>query len=316
MQNALTVAKIVALAALILGRLRCYGRGGRARSGGRRAAASGSLRQWIRGGVCRGAVHHRWLAADEHGGRRDPATRVDDPARADVSASLIVIAIYLGANAVYVHVAWARRAGGERRGGGRYRGAAGRVRSAATLITVGAMLSILGFVNVVLVRQLAHAVRHGARRALSRRGRAGSIRGSARRMWRSGSWSAWSLVLLFGTRGELGALLSRRGVRGLDLLRARRRRACSCCGGRARMPRGPIESLGYPVLPALFVVAAVVGIVSAFVAAPKTSLFGTALLLAGVGVTSVMVTGQKTGSRRASALIHADVSLRNRPDSA
>ena len=49
----------------------------------------------------------------------------------------------------------------------------------------------------------------------------------------------------------------------------------------------PYRSLGYPILPALFVVAAAVGIISAFVAAPRTSLFGTALLLAGVVVHTV-----------------------------
>ena len=44
------------------------------------------------------------------------------------------------------------------------------------------------------------------------------------------------------------------------------------------------------MLPALFVVAAAVGVVSAYVAAPKTSLFGTGLLLAGV---LVFVIGKK-----------------------
>jgi APA family basic amino acid/polyamine antiporter len=44
----------------------------------------------------------------------------------------------------------------------------------------------------------------------------------------------------------------------------------------------PYRSLGYPVLPALFVMAAAVGVVSAYVAAPRMSLFGTGLLVAGV----------------------------------
>jgi hypothetical protein len=38
------------------------------------------------------------------------------------------------------------------------------------------------------------------------------------------------------------------------------------------------------VVPGLFVVAAVLGIVSAFVASPRTSLLGTAILLVGVAV--------------------------------
>jgi APA family basic amino acid/polyamine antiporter len=92
---------------------------------------------------------------------------------------------------------------------------------------------------------------------------------------------AWSLVLLFGTRGDLGALLSGVvfadwiffGLGGASVFVLRRKRPDAV---------RPYRAFGYPVLPGLFVVAAAVGIVSAFVAAPKTSLFGTGLLLAGV----------------------------------
>jgi len=94
---------------------------------------------------------------------------------------------------------------------------------------------------------------------------------------------AWSLVLLFGTRGDLGALLSGVvfadwiffGLGGASVFVLRRKRPDAV---------RPYRSLGYPVLPALFVVAAAVGIVSAFVAAPRTSLFGTGLLAAGAVV--------------------------------
>ena len=93
----------------------------------------------------------------------------------------------------------------------------------------------------------------------------------------------WSLILLFGTKGDLGALLSGVvfadwiffGLGGASVFVLRRTRP-----DLAR----PYKSLGYPILPALFVVAAAIGIVSAYVAAPKTSLFGTGLLLAGVVV--------------------------------
>jgi basic amino acid/polyamine antiporter, APA family len=44
----------------------------------------------------------------------------------------------------------------------------------------------------------------------------------------------------------------------------------------------PYRALGYPIIPALFVIAAILGIISAYVAATKTSLLGTGILLAGV----------------------------------
>jgi APA family basic amino acid/polyamine antiporter len=94
---------------------------------------------------------------------------------------------------------------------------------------------------------------------------------------------AWSLVLLFGTRGDLGALLSGVvfadwiffGLGGASVFVLRKTRP--------DMLR-PYRSLGYPILPGLFVLAAAIGIVSAYVAAPKMSLFGTGLLAVGVVV--------------------------------
>ena len=94
---------------------------------------------------------------------------------------------------------------------------------------------------------------------------------------------AWSLVLLFGTRGDLGALLSGVvfadwiffGLGGASVFVLRKTKPA--------LDR-PYRSLGYPVLPALFVIAAAIGIVSAYVAAPRTSLFGTVLLAAGIVV--------------------------------
>src|SRR5688572_28972933 len=190
----------------------------------------------------------------------------------------IVIAIYLGANAVYVHVL----------------GRDGLAASAAvaadtavrlvgpiggTLITLGAMLSILGFVNVVLL---------GNSRIPFAMARDGAFLAAAGRIHpRFGTphvaiaiMVVWSLVLLFGTRGDLGALLSGVvfadwiffGLGGASVLVLRRKRPDAS---------RPYKSLGYPVLPALFVIAAAVGVVSAYVAAPRTSLFGTGLLLAG-----------------------------------
>jgi APA family basic amino acid/polyamine antiporter len=92
---------------------------------------------------------------------------------------------------------------------------------------------------------------------------------------------AWSLILLFGTKGDLGALLSGVvfadwiffGLGGASVFVLRR--------SRPDLAR-PYKALGYPVLPALFVLAAAIGIVSSYIAAPKMSLFGTALLAVGV----------------------------------
>lgn len=200
----------------------------------------------------------------------------------------IVIAIYLGANAVYVHVL----------------GRDGLAASAAvaadtavrlvgpiggTLITLGAMLSILGFVNVVLL---------GNSRIPFAMARDGAFLAAAGRIHpRFGTphvaiaiMVIWSLVLLFGTRGEIGSLLSGVvfadwiffGLGGASVFVLRRKRPDAV---------RPYRSLGYPVLPGLFVVAAAVGIVSAYIAAPKTSAFGTALLL--VGVVVYLVTGRR-----------------------
>jgi APA family basic amino acid/polyamine antiporter len=199
--------------------------------------------------------------------------------RALTSGILIVIAIYLGANAVYVHVLG--------RDGLAASGAVAAdtaVRlvgpTGGTFITIGAMLSILGFVNVVLL---------GNSRIPFAMARDGAFLAAAGKIHPRfgtphvaiGIMVVWSLVLLFGTRGDLGALLS--GVVFADWI-------FFGLGGasvfvlRKKKPDAvrPYRSLGYPVLSALFVIAAVVGIISAFVAAPRTSLFGTILLIAGV----------------------------------
>ena len=193
----------------------------------------------------------------------------------------LVIAIYLGANAVYVHVL----------------GRDGLAASAAvaadtavrlvgpiggTLITIGAMLSILGFVNVVLL---------GNSRIPFAMARDGAFLAAAGRIHPRfgtphvaiGIMVVWSLVLLVGTHGEIGSLLSGVvfadwiffGLGGASVFVLRRKRPDAV---------RPYRSLGYPVLPALFVVAAAVGIVSAYVAAPTTSAFGTGLLASGVAV--------------------------------
>jgi APA family basic amino acid/polyamine antiporter len=103
----------------------------------------------------------------------------------------------------------------------------------------------------------------------------------------------WALVLLIGTKGEIGALLS--GVVFADWIFFGLG-AASVFVLRRRMPdlARPYKALGYPIVPGLFVVAAVIGVASAWIASPRTSLFGTVLLLAGMGVYAAMRRGERT----------------------
>ena len=86
-QNVLAVAKIVALAALILGGLALWTKLGVPPPVPNAPAPRDSLASGSGGGVRRRAVHDRRLAADEHGGGRDPRPGADDSARARPRAS-------------------------------------------------------------------------------------------------------------------------------------------------------------------------------------------------------------------------------------
>jgi APA family basic amino acid/polyamine antiporter len=286
LQNLLTVAKIVALGALIVAGLALWNSVGAPLP----VANAPAPRDSIVGGFAAAFVAvlftiGGWQQLNMVAGEiKRPEWTIP---RALTLGIAIVIAIYLGANAVYVHVL----------------GRDGLAASAAvaadtavrlvgptggTLITIGAMLSILGFVNVVLL---------GNSRIPFAMARDGAFLAAAGRIHpRYGTphvaiaiMVVWSLILLFGTRGDLGALLSGVvfadwiffGLGGASVFVLRRKRPDAS---------RPYQSLGYPFLPALFVFAAAVGVVSAYVAAPKTSLFGTALLLAGV---LVFVIGRK-----------------------
>lgn len=191
----------------------------------------------------------------------------------------IVIVIYLGANAVYVHVL------------GRDGLAASTAVAADTavrlvgdigglLITLGAMLSILGFVNVALLGNSRIPF------AMAQDGMFLAAAGTVHPRFGTPHVAiaimvAWSVALLGGTRGDLGALLS--GVVFADWI-------FFGLGGasvfvlRKTMPDAPrpYRALGYPVMPALFVAAAAAGVVSAWVSAPRSSAFGSVLLVAGV----------------------------------
>src|SRR6185436_13958932 len=150
------------------------------------------------------------------------------------------------------------------------------------LISIGAMLSILGFVNVVILTNSRIPF------AMARDGL--FLQAAARVHPRFATphiaiviMVVWALVLLFGTRGDLGALLSGVvfadwiffGLGGATVFMLRRARPDA---------ERPYRAWGYPLVPGLFVLAAMIGVFSAFVSALKTSLLGTGLLLAGVVV--------------------------------
>ncbi|MEW5917843.1 MAG: amino acid transporter, partial [Gemmatimonadota bacterium] len=88
-------------------------------------------------------------------------------------------------------------------------------------------------------------------------------------------------LLLALTRGDLGALLS--GVVFADWIFFGLG-AASVFALRRRFPdrARPYRVVGYPWMPAFFVAAAAVGILSAVISSPRTSALGAAQLVAGV----------------------------------
>ena len=279
-QNVLTVAKIVALAALILGGLALWTTLGAAPS----VADAPAPRASLAGGLAAAFVAvlftiGGWQQMNMVAGEiKDPARTIP---RALALGIGIVIAIYLGANAVYLHAlgrdGLAASTAVAADTATRLVGSAG-----ATFITVAAMLSILGFVNVVILatpRIFFAMARDGV-----------FLQAAARVHPRFGSphvsimiMGGWAIALLLITRGEIGALLS--GVVFADWIFFGLGAASVFALRRSRpdAPR-PYRAWGYPVVPGLFVVAAVLGIVSAYVSSLRTSLLGTAILLVGVVV--------------------------------
>jgi APA family basic amino acid/polyamine antiporter len=166
------------------------------------------------------------------------------------------------------------------------------------------MVSIFGFVNVTI---LANS------RIVFAMARDGIFLEAAGRVHpRFGSphvaiaiMAVWSIALLLLARGDLGTLLSGvvfadwiffgLGVASVFVLRRARR----------SVPR-PYRTLGYPVTPTFFVLAAMAGIVSSFYRSPRMSLLGTGLLVFGVGAYAVAwMRGQSSlPSRRSSVVRH------------
>lgn len=207
---------------------------------------------------------------------RDPGRTLP---RALVLGVAIVIVVYVGANVAYLAAlgrdGLAASAAPAADTASRLVGEFG-----ARAITAGAMISILGFVNVALLTNA---------RVLFALGRDGTMLGVAGLVHpRFGSpyvalvmLGSWSLVLLVATRGSLGALLSGVvfadwvffGLAAAAVFRLRRTRPDLI---------RPYRVAGYPALPAAFVVCAVVGVASAWVSAPLMSLAGTGMLAVGV----------------------------------
>lgn len=290
-QNTLTVAKIVALAALIVAGAALWNAVGAPAPVAsppppRESLVAGFSAAFVAVLFTIGGWQQLNMVAGEI---RRPEWTIP---RALMLGIATVIAIYLGANAVYVHVL-----GRDGLAASAAVAADTAVRLAGpvggTLITVGAMLSILGFVNVVLL---------GNSRIPFAMARDGAFLAAAGRIHpRYGTphvaiaiMVAWSLVLLFGTRGEIGSLLS--GVVFADWIFFGLGGASVFVLRRSRPDvHRPYRSVGYPMLPAVFVLAAAIGVASAWIAAPKTSAFGTALLA--VGWVVYAATGRRTGRR-------------------
>jgi APA family basic amino acid/polyamine antiporter len=279
-QNVLTVAKIVALGALIVAGAAMWSRLGAPVPVTDAPAARDSLAAAFAAAFVAvlftiGGWQQLNMVAGEI---RRPEWTIP---RALTIGIAIVIAIYLGANAVYLR---ALGRDGLAASGAVAADTATRLvgPSGANLITIAAMLSILGFVNVVLL---------GNSRMPYAMARDGLFLQAAGRVHpRFGTphvaiaiMVGWALLLLFATRGDLGQLLSGVvfadwiffGLGGASVFVLRRSQPAT--------PR-PYRAWGYPVMPALFVVAAVIGVLSAYVAAPWTSMLGTGILLAGVAV--------------------------------
>jgi APA family basic amino acid/polyamine antiporter len=193
---------------------------------------------------------------------RDPARNLP---RALIIGVAIVIVVYLGANAAYLHVL-------------------GRDGLAASsTVAADTMQRLLG-------EGAARAITAGVIFAL---GRDGILFASAGRVHpRFGSphialvmLGAWSIVLLVATRGgnSLGQLLSGVvfadwiffGLAAAAVLRLRKTQP--------NLAR-PYRVAAYPWLPLAFVLCAAVGIASAWISAPKMSLAGTAMLTVGAGL--------------------------------
>lgn len=280
LQNVLTAAKIVALAALVVAGLALWATLGApppvaAPPPPAESLVAGAAAAFVAVLFTIGGWQQMNMVAGEI---RDPARTIP---RALLVGILIVVAIYLGTNAVYLR---ALGRDGLAASGAVAADTAARLvgRAGASFITASAMLSILGFVNVAIITnsRLPYALaRDGV--FLEAAGRVHPRFGTP--YVAIAATGGWSLVLLLATRGEIGALLS--GVVFADWIFFGLG-AASVFVLRRTMPdtARPYRAWGYPVVPALFVVAAAFGVLSAIISAPRMSLAGCAMLVVGIVV--------------------------------
>ena len=293
-QNVLTIAKIVALAGLaVAGVVLLFGGGhaapsagdaGRAIADSLAAAGAGHVAP-VAPPLLQGFASAFVAVLFTIGGWQQMnmiAAEIRDPAR-NIPRALaigigIVIAIYLSVTGTYLAAlgrdGLAASAAPAADTAARIGGAA-----AATAITFSAMLSILGFVALALLANARVVYALGADVPLL------TIAGSVHPRFGSPyvallMLGGWSLALLLATKGSIGTLLG--GVVFADWIFFALG-AASVFRLRKVMPElaRPYKALGYPWLPAFFVAAGVVGILSAYVSEFRMSLFGTGLLVVG-----------------------------------
>ncbi|MEP7381108.1 MAG: amino acid permease [Gemmatimonadota bacterium] len=293
LQNVLTGAKIAALAALIVGGLFLWTAMGApipvpTAPPPRDSLISGFAAAFVAVLFTIGGWQQMNMLAGEI---RDPERTIP---RALLIGILIVIAIYLGANAVYLRALG--RDGLAASQAVAADAASHMIGSAgATFISVAAMISMLGFVNVAILTNSRVPF------ALARDGVFFAAVGRVHPRFQTPHiaivlYGGWALVLLLVTRGGIGSLLS--GVVFADWIFFGLG-AAAVFALRRSMPNAPrpYRAWGYPVVPAFFVLAAGFGVLSAYVAAPRTSLMGTLILLVGIGVHRWLI-GQSTATDR------------------
>jgi APA family basic amino acid/polyamine antiporter len=281
-QNVLTVAKVGAIAALVLGAVVSWQRLGVPAPVVGAPVAPG---RWVGFGQAFVAVLFTvggWEQMTMVAGEiRRPERSIP---RALVLGILVVVAAYVGANAAYLRAlgrdGLAASAAPAADTAARMLGPEG-----ATLMTLAVTVSILGFIAVALLSQsrIAFAM---AKDGLLPKGvaRVHPTFGTPDRAILV--MGGWAVVLLVVTQGQMGALLTAnvfpawifQGLAAASVIVLRRREP-----ERAR----PYRVHGYPWVPLAFVGAAVAGVVSAFVSAPGMSLVGVGLLGVGAGVYAV-----------------------------
>ncbi|MFN2397585.1 MAG: APC family permease [Gemmatimonadaceae bacterium] len=279
-QNGLTLSKIFALLALIVGGIAVWSRLGDAPYAIAAPAivptpphiAAGLAAAFVPVLFSIGGWQNVNMVAGEV---RDPARLLP---RALTIGIIIVITCYLGANAIYL-----RALGRDGLAASTAVAADTAVRLVgpvgATLITLAAMLSILGIVNVILL---------ATPRVFYAMARDGTFLTSCAKIHpRFGTphvaiafTGAWSIALLWLAGGKIGELLS--GVVFADWIFFGLGAASALVLRRTQpgAPR-PYRVLGYPIVPAFFVLSAVAAVVSAVAASPAASARGALLLVLG-----------------------------------